>query len=177
MKKTIKEIGLSEILPLFACKDISDSMRENILEHTYYYSEYEYEKGRYTTKYIFSAQNGHELAEICSGYTLSSCDLTNYNIPRNTISSPSMIREKIKEIDDDRNLELQRVLSILKNILKDEFYQRTKELAFYVVNWNNSKKSVIYSQYGKKIIAIQLNENTSEYSIVFLEEELYNDLF
>ncbi|MGL5652125.1 MAG: hypothetical protein ACRDDE_10230 [Paraclostridium sp.] len=184
MERNINEIGINQILPLFICKSLSDSMRQDILENTYTY-KYLADDIRGIYYYTFLTQNKHELAEIVSRNELSAMimgfddtntfELTKYDKPKHLIVS-SKIKNKIKEIDKERYLELQEILLIMKNLLNDEFYERTKQFAYFTTSWKTPKKHLVFSKHHERLITIQFCEDTSSYKVVYLNKEFYKDL-
>lgn len=184
MNKNINEIGLNQILPLFICKDINDSMRDYILKHTYTYSIVD-DDSRGCSYYSFLDGNGHEIAKLISGDNFPSMlmgfDDTNtfklmkFEKPAYSYYSAN-IDKVIRRIDSERAKDLNKTLVILQELLKPEYYARTTQFAFCTHVWEEPKKHIIFTQELKKVITIQYNQNTDSYDIIYINNDIYRDL-
>lgn len=180
MYSTIKSVDFFDIQVLYACKDLSESMINTILENAYEFESFEPDNGREDVIYTFKTKEGHLLAEIHVGFDSFNkvvYSLEHFNKPSRGTAYYSEICERWKQVEEERVSDLKKALDILSETMNPRYFERTKNLAYYV-NHNGNEFFDAYDLYTRDFKRIGMFKNSfgGPYQIQSLEPDFFRDL-
>lgn len=180
MKRTIKSANFFDTDILYYCEDLSESMRNIILENAYIYESFEPDNGRVNEIFSFKTKEGHLLAEINVIYSDSGkfkYSLEHFSKPSRGTAYWSEICDRWKQLEEERVSDLKKAIDILSETMNPRYFERTKNLAYYVNLYESEtfNSCDLYTKDFKKIISFK-NRFNGPYEITDIKSDFFRDL-